>query len=68
MLFDNCLSYLVGLFEVVSVMPVTCVFFHASHRIFHHGEEEKGSNVAKAVDVLVDCGEALPQIVCPLQQ
>ena len=38
-----------------------------SHHIFHHREEEKGSNVAKTVDVLMDCGERLPQILRPLQ-
>lgn len=38
-----------------------------SYRIFHHREEEKGSDVAEAEDVLVDGGERLPQILCPLQ-
>lgn len=39
----------------------------ASYRILHHREEEKGSDVAKAVDVLMDGGEGFPQIFCPLQ-
>lgn len=38
-----------------------------SYRIFHHREEEKGADVAEAEDVLVDGGERLPQILCPLQ-
>lgn len=39
----------------------------SSHRIFHHGKEEKRSNVAEAEDVLVDGGEGLPQICGPPQ-
>lgn len=40
---------------------------HTTHRVFHHRKEEKGSYVAKTVDVLVNCGEGLPQILRPLQ-
>lgn len=39
----------------------------ASYQIFHHREEEKRSYVAKTVDILVDCGEALPKVFRPLQ-
>ena len=39
----------------------------ASYQIFHHREEEKCSYVAKTVDILVDCGEALPKVFRPLQ-
>lgn len=39
----------------------------SSHRIFHHGKEEKSANVAKAEDVLVDGDEGLPQICGPPQ-
>lgn len=38
-----------------------------TYRVFHHGEEEEGSDVTKAVDVLVDGGECLPEVFGPLQ-
>lgn len=39
-----------------------------THRILHHREEEKLSYVAKAVYVLVDCGEGPAQVAGLHQQ
>lgn len=38
-----------------------------TYRVLHYREEEEGSNVAKAVDVLVDDGKGLPEVFSPLQ-
>lgn len=38
-----------------------------SYRVFHNGEEEKRSYVTKTVDVLMDYGEGLPQVLCSFQ-
>lgn len=38
-----------------------------TYRVLHHREEEEGSDVPKAVDVLMDGGEGLPEVFGPLQ-
>lgn len=43
------------------------VLWQKSHRVFHDGEEEKSSDVAKTVDILVDGGEGLAEVFGPLQ-
>lgn len=38
-----------------------------TYRVFHHREEEEGSDVTKAVNVLMDDSECLPEVFGPLQ-
>lgn len=67
---DLCQQRHLSLCQHLTTLRVICVFkalSETSYWIFHHRKEEKCSNVAETVDVLVDCGEGLSQVFCPLQ-